>query len=78
MTKNYGLARFLELHAANETDFQDFVIHGKLKVHKKMIDIYPPSRRNCSSRSFLCGKQTLRTRSAKAKQVLLHGPNVPL
>lgn len=35
MTKNYGLARFLELHAANETDFQDFVIHGKLKVHKK-------------------------------------------
>lgn len=39
MTKNYGLARFLELHAANETDFQDFVIHGKLKVHKKMIDM---------------------------------------
>ena len=32
MTKNYGLARFLELHAANETDFQDFVIHGKVKV----------------------------------------------
>lgn len=29
MTKNYGLARFLELHAANETDFQDFVIHGR-------------------------------------------------
>lgn len=37
--KNYGLAAFLEQHASGETDFHDFVMHVKFKVHKKMIDM---------------------------------------
>ncbi len=37
--KNYGLAAFLERHASGETDFRDFVMHAKFKVHKKMIDM---------------------------------------
>ena len=39
ITKNYGLAAFLEQHASGETDFRDFVTHAKFKVHKKMIDM---------------------------------------
>ena len=35
--KNYGLAAFLERHASGETDFHDFVMHAKFKVHKVMI-----------------------------------------
>ena len=39
MKKNYGLAAFLERHASGETDFHDFVMHAKFKVHKAMIDM---------------------------------------
>lgn len=39
MKKNYGLAAFLERHASGETDFHDFVMHAKFKVHKVMIDM---------------------------------------
>lgn len=37
--KDYGLAAFLERHASGETDFHDFVMHAKFKVHKAMIDM---------------------------------------
>ena len=37
--KNYGLAAFLERHTSGETDFHDFVMHAKFKVHKTMIDM---------------------------------------
>lgn len=47
MTKNYGLAAFLELHASGETDFHEFAMHAKFKVHKKMIDM------GCAIEQFL-------------------------
>lgn len=47
MTKNYGQAAFLELHASGETDFSEFVMHAKFKVHKKMIDM------GCAIEQFL-------------------------
>lgn len=47
LKKNYGLTAFLELHASGETDFHDFVMHAKFKVHKTMIDM------GCAIEQFL-------------------------
>ena len=47
-------------------------------VTKEMYDFYDKGDRHITRRSFLCGKQALRTRSSKACQALLYGLYVPL